>query len=253
MNRGDFVKLGVGYAEVFYTYELKNDGARGKLYCLGVGPGDPELMTVKAVRIIAEADVIAYPHSDKEGVEAVALGIACAACKSIEGKEKIQVQVPMTRDRVALEESLQEAAEKIKNALKEGKSVAYVTLGDPMIYSTYSSLGTILNKWGYVTEYVPGVTSFCAAAARLGIPLAKGKERLSIIPAQGEIPALRENENLVLMMAGSKLKELKSCAALSGLKVAAVSNCGMEGEATYYGADAIPDEAGYFMTVIAKP
>lgn len=227
-------------------------GARGKMYCLGVGPGDPELMTVKAVRVLTEADVIAYPHSDKGGNEAVALGIASAACKEIERKERIPVQVPMTRDRIALKECLQQAAERIRDALKEGKSVVYVTLGDPMIYSTYSSLGRILNEWGYSTEYVPGVTSFCAAAAKLGIPLAEGRESLAIIPVQGDISDNRVNENLVLMKAGSRMKELKGSSALSDLEVAAVSNCGMEGEAAYYGADAIPDDAGYFTTLIAK-
>ena len=82
----------------------------GRLYCVGVGPGDPELMTVKAVRVLSEADVLAYPHSDRDGTEAVALGIALAACKESEGKERIPVYVPMTRDRAALEESLREAA-----------------------------------------------------------------------------------------------------------------------------------------------
>ena len=224
----------------------------GKLYCVGVGPGDPELMTVKAVRILSEVDVIAYPHSDKGGAEAVALGIAIAACREIENKERIPVHVPMTRDRAAVEESLRETAGRIRDALEDGRSVAYITLGDPMIYSTYSSLGRMLKEWGHETEYVPGVPSFCAASARLGIPLVGGNESLSILPVQGGIPKTRENENLVLMKAGSRMRELKTCYETTDCEVAAVSNCGMEGEASYYGVDAIPDDAGYFTTVIVK-
>ena len=224
----------------------------GKLYCVGVGPGDPELMTVKAVRILSEVDVIAYPHSDRGGAEAVALGIAIAACREIENKERIPVHVPMTRDRAAVEESLRETAGRIRDALEDGRSVAYITLGDPMIYSTYSSLGRTLKEWGHETEYVPGVPSFCAASARLGIPLVTGNESLSILPAQGGIPKARENETLVLMKAGSKMKELKTCCEITDHEVAAVSNCGMEGEAAYYGADAIPNDAGYFTTVIVR-
>ena len=224
----------------------------GKLYCVGVGPGDPELMTVKAVRILSEVDVIAYPHSDRGGAEAVALGIAIAACREIENKERIPVHVPMTRDRAAVEESLRETAGRIRDALEDGRSVAYITLGDPMIYSTYFSLGRTLKEWGHETEYVPGVPSFCAASARLGIPLVTGNESLSILPAQGGIPKARENETLVLMKAGSKMKELKTCCEITDHEVAAVSNCGMEGEASYYGVDAIPDDAGYFTTVIVK-
>lgn len=224
----------------------------GRLYCVGVGPGDPELMTVKAVRVLSEVDMLAYPHSDRDGTEAVALGIALAACKGIEGKERIPVYVPMTRDRAALEESLREAAGRIREALEGGRSVAYITLGDPMIYSTYSSLGRMLKEWGHETEYVPGVPAFCAVAARLGMPLAEGSEGLGVFSARGEVPDARENENLVLMKAGSKMKELKGSEALAGREVAAVSKCGMEGEAAYYGADAIPDDAGYFTTVIVR-
>lgn len=224
----------------------------GKLYCIGVGPGDPELMTIKALRALSEADVVAYPHSDKAGSEAVALGIATAACEELKNKEKLPVYVPMTRDRDAVEKSLREVAEQISERLKGGKSVAYVTLGDPMIYSTYSTLGKTLRDLGHETIYVPGVPSFCAAAAKLGVPLAEGKEALSIIPASGAIPSLRENENAVFMKAGSRMKELKECDALKNREVMAVSNCGMENEAVYERMSDVPEDAGYFTIVMAK-
>ena len=222
----------------------------GQLYCVGVGPGDPELMTVKALRVLSKADAIAYPHSDKAGSEAVALKIVNAACEDLENKEKIPVHVPMTRDRDAVERSLREAAEKISELLKDGRTVAYITLGDPMIYSTYSTLGKMLKDMGHETIYVPGVPSFCAVAAKLGVPLAEGGESLSIIPASGSIPELRENENAVFMKAGSRMKELKECDVLKDKEVMAVSNCGMENEAAYERMSDIPDDAGYFTIVL---
>ena len=80
----------------------------GKLYCIGVGPGDPELLTIKALKAFMEVDVVAYPHSDKAGSEAIALRIAEAAYAGLEDKEKLPVYVPMTRDRDAVEKSLRE-------------------------------------------------------------------------------------------------------------------------------------------------
>ena len=224
----------------------------GKLYCIGVGPGDPELITIKALKALMEADVVAYPHSDKAGSETVALRIAEAAYAGLESKEKLPVYVPMTRDREAVEKSLREVAEKISERLKCGKSVVYVTLGDPMIYSTYSALGKKLMEMGHETIYVSGVPSFCAVAAKLGVPLAEGKEALSIIPASASIPNLRENENAVYMKAGNRMKELKECDALIGREVMTVSNCGMENETVYGKMSDVPEDAGYFTIVIAK-
>lgn len=223
-----------------------------KLYCIGVGPGDPELLTLKALRILTEVDAIAYPYSDKGESEAVAFGIVKAACENVEQKDLIPIHVPMTRDLAVLEKAYREAAEQIRDRLKSGKSVAYITLGDPMIYCTYSSLEQFLKVAGYETNYVPGVTSFCAAAAKLGVPLVEGKENLSIISASGKIPEHSENENLVFMKAGSKMKALKESDALSDRKIMAVSNCGLKGEAVYEGVENIPDDAGYFTIVIAK-
>lgn len=223
-----------------------------QLYCVGVGPGDPELITIKALRILEEADVIAFPHTDREGRRAVALEIASAACRSIANKEKLPIYVPMKGERGERENALSAAADKIREILEGGRSVAYIVLGDPMIYGSYAELGNRLRMVGYETIYIPGVPSFCAAAARLGMPLAEGKEILSIIPATGGIPALREKETLVLMKAGGRMKEWKESGALAGRQVLAVNNCGMEAEEIYDGADAIPEETGYFTTVIAR-
>ena len=223
-----------------------------QLYCVGVGPGDPELITVKALRILEKVDVIAYPHTDREGMRAVALEIASSALGSIENKEKLPIYIPMKGEEDERREALSIAASKIHEVLERGRSLAYLVLGDPMIYGSYTELGKLLSREGYETVYVPGVPSFCAVAARLGMPLAEGKEMLGIVPAMREIPELREGESLVLMKAGGRRKDWMESGALTGRQVKAVSNCGMEAEVVLDGAAAVSEATGYFTTVIVK-
>ena len=101
---------------------------KGVLYGVGVGPGDPELMTVKAVRIIREADVVAVPDGQ------TARGIAA---EYLDGKEILSCPMPMLRDKALLAQKHDEAADTICALLDEGKTVAFLTLGDPTVYSTY--------------------------------------------------------------------------------------------------------------------
>ena len=225
---------------------------KGKIYCIGVGPGDPELITLKAARIIAEADIIAYPYSDDKSELCAALEIAKKACAEVAGKEKLALHIPMAHDPVARLENYRKAAAEIDKCLAAGKTVAYLTLGDPAVYCTYAEIGAALAESGYETEYVPGVPSFCAVAARLGIPLATGSETLAIIPAVYGKPAWTGADNAIYMKAASKMPELKAILAESGAEVHAVSNCGMPGEAVYDDVVAIPDDAGYFTVVVAK-
>ena len=153
----------------------------GTLYGIGVGPGDPELMTLKAVRLIEQCDLVAVPKSgDGEGV---AKQIAQKAVPDFDKKELIEVSMPMTRDPQVLEQSHQAAAEQIEGYLKEGKSVAFLTLGDPAIYSTYIYVHKKVQQNGFLVEMVPGVPSFCAVAAKLNVSLAEAAQPLHIIPA----------------------------------------------------------------------
>lgn len=153
----------------------------GILYGIGVGPGDPELMTLKAVRIIKETEVIAVPG--KCAQETAAYRIAVQAVPELAEKKLIALDFPMTRDRGKLAESHAEAAGQIETILKSGKDAAFLTLGDVTIYSTFSYVQKIVERDGFQTELISGVPSFCAAAARCGIPLVEGKEMLHVIPA----------------------------------------------------------------------
>ncbi len=224
----------------------------GKMYCVGVGPGDPELITLKALRIIEEADVLAYPCTDKDKTNSTALSIASSAGGKITGKEKLPLYTPMVFDHGERMKYHREAAERITACLEEGKSVAYLTLGDPTVYCTYTPLNKLLSDAGYETEFISGVTSFCAAAARLSISLADGSEGLRIVPFAAALAGSDDRENVVFMKTAGRMAKLKQLETLKDREVAAVTDCGMKTEKVYRKTDEIPDDAGYFTVVIAK-
>ena len=222
--------------------------AGGVVRCVGVGPGDPELMTLKAVRLMRECDVIAAP-----GEDSVAFAIAAAAAPEIAGKERVSIPAPMTRDRAGIDEAHRAAAALLEAYLDRGKDVVYLTLGDPTIYCSFSGIQRHLERDGYAIELVSGVPSFCAAAARLKMPLVEWDEPMHVLPA-GHQPdlALDQKGTYVLMKAARQMKAVRARLRGSGLSVSMVENCGMEGERIFRGADAIPDDAGYWSTIIAK-
>jgi len=224
---------------------------KGIAYCIGVGPGDPELMTLKAVRLIRENDVIAVPG--KEPKEAVAYRIAKGAVPEIEEKELVAVYMPMVKDRALIDAEHQKGAKLLEGYLSEGKNVVYLTLGDPTVYCTFTYLQYILEADGYEVEYVSGITSFCAAAARLKTPLTEWDEPLHILPAVHRTDALLEEKgNYVLMKSASHMAEVKETLRRSGRKVVCAENCTMENEKLYHDVEEIPDDAGYFSLIIAK-
>ena len=223
---------------------------RGKAYGVGVGPGDPELMTLKAVRLIRENEVIAVPGKIPE--ESVAYKIALGAVPEIARKTLVPVYMPMVRDREKVAEEHKKGAGLLEEYLDQGKNVVYLTLGDPTVYCTFSYLQHILEADGYDVELVSGITSFCAAAARLNIPLTEWNEPLHVIPASHNTDGkLDLPGTYVLMKSASRMKETKEILIRSGRRVGCVENCGMKNEKVYHSAQEIPDDAGYFSLVIA--
>lgn len=224
---------------------------RGILYGVGVGPGDPELLTLKAQRILREADVIAVP--DKGAGEKTALTIIGELAES---RPLLYCAAPMTRDPARLEASYEENARRITGLLDEGKTVAFITLGDPSIYSTYLYTHRRVLSMGYRAEIIPGVPSFCAVAAALGTGLCEGGDRLLIVPAshRDTEDCLSVDANYVFMKAGREIGALREALAEHGLldRASLVENCGMEAERIYpHFADA-PSDSGYFSVVVVK-
>ena len=223
----------------------------GTLYGVGVGPGDPELMTLKAVRLIRESGVIACPGAVPQ--ETTAYQIAIQAVPELAEKELVPIRLPMTHDQEALARSREEGARRLEAYLNQGKNTVFLTLGDPAIYSTFSYIQEIVQSHGYPTALVSGVPSFCAAAARVNLSLVEWNEPLHVVPAAHRLDlALSEPGNYVLMKSGRSLGSVKEILSQSGLSVVMVENCGMENEHIYRTLEKIPDSAGYYSLIIAK-
>ena len=222
----------------------------GKLWGVGVGPGDPELLTVKAVRVLREADVVIVP--DASSGDKVALNIAKDYLKE---KEIRFVKTPMVRDKAVMDAAHEQAADTICALLDQGKQVAFLTLGDPAIYSTYMYIHQKVLNRGYVVEVVPGIPSFCAAAARLNQSLCLGREPLMIIPASHDQEDMMDIPgNKVFMKAGRSILELQQALADRGLleNASMVENCSMETERVYPHFADLKEPSGYFSLVIVK-
>lgn len=224
---------------------------QGILYGLGVGPGDPELLTLKAARILREADIIAVP--DKGSGEKTAFNIVR---DFVEGKEIMTCATPMVRDQAVLDAAYEEICDRLGKALDEGKTVAFITLGDPSVYSTYYYIHERMLRRGYEAVLVPGVPSFCAVAARLNKSLCERSERLLIVPASHKdmSDCLATDANLVFMKAGKEIDALKETLRQHDLldKASLVANCGMENEAVFEHFADMPEKTGYFSVVIVK-
>lgn len=224
---------------------------KGMLYGVGVGPGDPELMTLKAVRLIKENEVIAVPGT--EAKDSLAYRIAVQAVPELAEKILLTFEMPMTHDPAVQDRAHTQAADGIEACLRQGKNVVYLTLGDPTIYSTYLYVQKKIEARGYETLLVSGIPSFCAAAARANMPLAERNEQIHIISAghYAENP-LDLPGSYVLMKSGRKLGKVRKQLIESGRDAVMVENCGLENEKIYRGAEEIPEESGYFSLIIAK-
>ena len=224
---------------------------KGKLYGVGIGPGDPELLTLKALRVIRKSKVIALPG--KEPRETVAYKIVEGAYPEIAEKELLAVDMPRTKDPAKLEASHEAGAAAIMAYLDKGMDVAFPTLGDPTVYSTYIYVHKRVQAAGYETEIVSGITSFCAVAARLNTGLVEKAEPLHVIPASYQIEeALKLSGTKVLMKAGKKMAEVKKILLEQQIPASMIENCGMENERIYRSPEEIPEDAGYYSLIIVK-
>lgn len=224
---------------------------QGILYGVGVGPGDPELLTLKAVKRIQDSDIIAIPNSSKE--KCVAYKIALSAIPSIKDKEILCISMPMTKDKEILEESHKKGASKIIEELNLGKNIAFLTLGDPTIYSTYLYIHRLILNEGHNAEIISGVPSFCAASAKINDGLVENSQELHIIPASYQIEeALEMPGTKVLMKSGRNMKQVKAILKNKGCSAIMIENCGMEDEHIYKNIDDIKDDASYYSLIIVK-
>lgn len=224
----------------------------GKLYGVGVGPGDPELITLKALRIISESPVIGTPGRSISSSIALNIVNNAIADKSVLGnKEIFLVDSPMTSNEKDLLLAHRSCADRIISYLKAGLDVAVLTLGDPTIYSTYIYVHRLVQEAGYGTEIISGVPSFCAVAAKSSDSLVDQSEQLHIIPAcYGIEDTVSLSGTKVYMKAGSRFNEIREF--LCDKHGYFVENCGMSEEKIYTDINTLPDKGSYFSLGIVK-
>lgn len=226
---------------------------KGVCYGVGVGPGDPELITLKAVRVLTRCPVIAAPQT-RSG-EMLALDIVRGAV-DLAGKTILPLTFTMSQDKAVLQASHEAAADAVQAHLDRGEDVAMPNLGDVSIYATWGYVMEVLNRRGYETVMIPGVPSFCAAAARLNATLVSWGSPLHIIPVgKGPVaPLVEQPGGKVLMKAGRGLNEIAQALGRTGQldRAALVENCGLPTERVWTDWDRLPQDVGYFATVIVK-
>lgn len=227
---------------------------RGVFYGVGIGPGDPELLTLKAVRVLERCPAVAAPRTKGGGM--LALEIASSAV-DLDGKTVIPLDFAMERDRERQRASHRTAADAVAAYLAQGVDVAMLNLGDVSIYATYPYLMELLRQRGYETVMVPGVPSFCAVAARLGVSLTEMDAALHIAPGGASLADTLDLPGIkVLMKSGRQMPAvLAALAEREALERSMlVRNCGLPGEAVYpdLSRDMPPEDLGYFATVIVK-
>jgi precorrin-2/cobalt-factor-2 C20-methyltransferase len=228
----------------------------GIFYGIGVGPGDPELLTVKAINIMKEVDIIIAPKTEKKD-GSVALSIARPYLKK--DIEIVYQVFPMV---VKFEEST-EAWETNKNEilalLKAGKKIAFLTLGDPMFYSTYIYVYRLLEHEGFPIETIPGIPAFCAIGSKLGYPLVEGNDILSIIPATADPEKIKQvmavTDNVVLMKVYKNFSSIVDTLVENEMIDNAVmlSRCGLPDEVRINDLVAEKDKkVNYLSTILAR-
>lgn len=183
----------------------------GTLYGVGVGPGDPELLTVKAFRILKESEVIAYPKK-RSRAKSYAHQIVDTYINEHE-KEMLGLVFPMTKDKTILDREWSNTVEKVWEKLSDGKDVAFVTEGDPFLYSTFIHMMRLMKERYPEVEIksVPGISSINGAASRLGIPLADGDEYIAIVPARDDYDEMKriiQENDCVIFLKVAKVMDL---------------------------------------------
>lgn len=237
---------------------IKRQGAKGRLYGVGIGPGDPKLITLRAKEILDAVDMIFVPKSGEDD-----RSHARAIVEAVITNQKVftELPFPMTKDKSILNRYWKRAATAIAKQVRSGKVVAFVTIGDPFIYSTYIYLLKMLRRDfpDVDIESVPGISSVSAAASAMNLSLAEGDERIAVVPVNNDLDrargALKEFDTVVLMKVGSRLSGVVSLLKELNLieKALLVSRVGHKDEKVIRDLASLRGKkAGYLSVIIVK-
>lgn len=216
------------------------------LYGIGVGPGDKELLTVKAVRAIENSHVVVAPSALEEG-DSIALDTAIEYIK--EGTEVVVKHFPMgKKDRV---EKAKAAYDFIEEKLREGKNVSFLTIGDPYVYSTYIHLLKHMEERGFHVETVPGITSFCAAASIVDRTLVVGNEPMLVLPA-ARVNDIKDEKYVVIMKVYKHEENVVNTLEKKGFDYVYVSRAGREGQLILDKREDIINARDYMSLILAS-
>ncbi len=234
-----------------------HSAAWGTCYGVGVGPGDPELLTLKAARVIGACQVVAAPQT--RGGATLALDIAARAV-NLADKEIVRLPFAMSRDAGERQRMHEESVGLIAGQLAQGRDVAVLTLGDPGVFSSFFYLADGLHERGFAIEVIPGVTSFSAVAARLGQGLTEMDEPLHVVPSAACTDQIDEVLDLpgtkVLMKPCGKLGELAEALERRGelSRASLVADCGLPSEHVCRDLASFDpaEHPSYFTTLVVK-
>lgn len=226
----------------------------GKLYGVGVGPGDSKLLTLKAKEVLESVDVIAVPMK-APGEVSTALSIVRPVV-DLKNKEIMPVIFKMEHSPEKRAECRKQAAGQLMEQLDMEKDVAMIVLGDISVYSTYHLAFKYIREKGYETENIPGISAFSGGAALAQTSLVEGNQNMMVISSlkgtEALEAALKACDNLVVMKAGSSMAKIIEILKTQGLedKTVVLSNIGMDD--AYIGPPVENREYGYFTTLIIK-
>ncbi|MCA1990247.1 MAG: precorrin-2 C(20)-methyltransferase [Desulfarculus sp.] len=234
---------------------MSQDNQRGTLYGLGVGPGDPGLLTLKAVEVLKRVPVLFAAGSSKNEYSLAFNVVAAHLPASVEVRK---LDFPMTHDQASLDAAWRANALAVKAVLDSGRDAAFITIGDPLTYSTYGYLLQTLKAIDPAAkvETVPGVTAYQAAAARLNLPLVESRESLMVVSGVSDlndIPALAAcGDNLVIMKTYKNFDQIidKLDELPVRRKTYCVSQCGLPDERVVMDATTLKGQKMPYLSLI---
>ena len=229
----------------------------GTLHAVGIGPGDPDLLTLKAVKVLNSAGLV-FAAASSKNEDSQALSIASPHMRP--DTPVVRLDFPMTREESVLQLAWQANARTVLDALARGIDAAFITLGDPMTYSTFLYLWRTMLDMDPMAkvEIVPGISSIQAAAAAAGFGLVESGQNLAVLSGVDDPTRLRQAleacDSAVILKAYKSFPILRELLESMGIseKAVLVSRCGLEGQSITRGLKNCPDCPSYFSLILVK-